>query len=97
MLFISMNHRPAIVSPASKAVRPTMTDCLGAQIQRIATVGVGVCVFASVRVCARACVHACVRDVFAIYDNDILPRLIMIIIKIIILYFIQIRHTDDFY
>ena len=39
---------------------------------------------------------ACVRDVFAIYDNDSLPRLIMIIIKIIILYFIQIRHTDDF-
>ena len=54
--------------------------------------GSGVCMFASVRVCARACVH----DVFAIYDNDILPRLIMIIIKIIILYFIQIRHTDDF-
>ena len=52
-----------------------------------------------VRECERvcACVHACVRDVFAIYDNDILPRLIMII-KIIILYnfFIQIRHTDDF-
>ena len=47
------------------------------------------------RVCA--CVHACVRDVFAIYDNDILPRLIMIIIKIIILYFIQIRHTGDPY
>ena len=44
----------------------------------------------------RACVRACVRDVFAIYDNDILPRLITIIIKIIILYFIQIRHTDDF-
>ena len=40
--------------------------------------------------------HACVRDVFAIYDNDILPRLIMIIIKMIILYFIQIRHADDF-
>ena len=59
-------------------------------------VGVGVCVFASESVCARACVHACVRDVFAIYDNYILPRLIMIIIKIIILYFIQIRHTDDF-
>ena len=33
---------------------------------------------------------------FAIYDNYILPRLIMIIIKIIILYFIQIRHTGDF-
>ena len=37
-----------------------------------------------------------VCDVFALYDNDIIPRLIMIIIKIIILYFIQIRHTDDF-
>ena len=47
-------------------------------------------VFASVHV------RACMRDVFAICDNDILPRLIMIIIKIIILYFIQIRHTDDF-
>ena len=44
----------------------------------------------------RACVRACVRDVFAIYVNNISPRLIMIIIKIIILYFIQIRHTDDF-
>ena len=74
MLFISMDHRPAIVSPASKAVRSTMT----------VRVGVGVCA------------RACMRDVFAIYDNDILPRLIMIIIKIIILYFIQIRPTDDF-
>ena len=44
----------------------------------------------------RACVPACVRDVYAIYDKNILPRLIMIIIKIIILYFIQITHTDDF-
>ena len=33
---------------------------------------------------------------FAIYDDNILPRLIMIIIKIIILYFIRIRHTGDF-
>ena len=49
-----------------------------------------------VRACVRACVSACVRDVFAIYDNNISPRLIMIIITIIILYFIQIRHTDDF-
>ena len=32
-----------------------------------------------------SCVCACMRDVFAIYDNDILPRLIMIIIKIKIL------------
>ena len=31
-----------------------------------------------------------------IYDNNILPRLIMILINIIILYFIQITHTDDF-
>ena len=55
--------------------------------------GEGVRVCECERVCA--CVHACVRDVFAIYDNDILPRLIMIIITIIILYFIQIRHTGD--
>ena len=54
----------------------------------------GVCKSASVRV--RTSVHACVRDVFAIYDDNILSRLIMIIIKIIILYFIQIRRTDDF-
>ena len=40
--------------------------------------------------------HACVRDVFAIYDHNILPRLKIIIINIFILYFIQIRHTDDF-
>ena len=44
------------------------------------------------------CVRACVCDVFAIYDNNISPSLLMIIIKIIILYFIQfqIRHTDNF-
>ena len=58
------------------------------------------CVGVRVRECARAyvraCVRACVRDVFAIYDDNILSRLIMIIIKIIILYIIQIRHTDDF-
>ena len=48
------------------------------------------------RACVRARARACVRDVFAIYDNNISQRLIMIIIKIIILYFIQIRHTDDF-
>ena len=43
-----------------------------------------------------ACVRACARDVFSIFDNNIWPRLIMITITIIILYFIQIRHTDDF-
>ena len=46
------------------------------------------------RVCA--CVRACVRDVFAVYDNNSLPRLIMIIIKIIFLYFMKIEHADDF-
>ena len=48
--------------------------------------------------CACVCTsgHAHVHDVFAIYDDNILSRLIMIILKIIILYFIQIRHTDDF-
>ena len=51
-------------------------------------------VCASVRV--RMSVHACVRGVFAIYDDNMLSRLIMTIIKIIILYFIEIRHTDDF-
>ena len=61
-----------------------------------------VCARAGVRACARACVcacahaRACLRDVFTIYDNDISPRLIMIILKIIILYVIQIRHTDEF-
>ncbi len=48
---------------------------------------------ACVRAWVRACVRACVRDVFEIYDNNIWPRLIMIIIKIIILYFKQIKHT----
>ena len=67
---------------------------LGVPTLRTATVvGGGVCVRECERVCA--CVHACVR-VFAIHDNDILPMLIMIIINIIFLYFIQIRHTDDF-
>ena len=54
------------------------------------------CVCARACVCVRACVRACVRDVFAIYDNTILPRLIMIIIKIIFLYCIEIAHNDDF-
>ena len=53
-----------------------------------------VCGGVRVRECAH--VRACVRDVFEIYDDNILSRLIMIIIKIVILYFIQIRHTDDF-
>ena len=84
---MSVNEWPAtgIVWPASKRGRPTMTESwLGAPTLRTATVVGG-----------GECVCACVHDVFAIYDNNISPRLIMIIIKIIILYFIQIRHTDD--
>ena len=49
--------------------------------------------------CACVCVHTCVlRDVFAIYENNTLslPRLIMIIIQIIFLYFIEIALSDDF-
>ena len=99
-LFISMSCRSAIVSPASERVRPTMAESwLGAPKQRTATVVCGgVRVRVRVRKCARAytSVHACVRDVFAIYDDNILSRLIMIIIKQFILYFIQIRHTADF-
>ena len=53
-----------------------------------------VCASVCVCVCVRMCVRACVRDVFAIYDNNTLTRLI--IIKMIFLYFIEIAHTDDF-
>ena len=62
MLFISMDHRPVIVSPASKAVRPTTESWLGALIQRTATV-VGGDGGVRVRECERvcACVRACVR------------------------------------
>ena len=40
--------------------------------------------------------RACVMCLQYLYDHNILPRPKMIIIKIVILYFIQIRHTDDF-
>ena len=63
-----------IVWPASKRVRPTMTESwLGARTQRTATfVGGGGGGGVRVHECGRACMHACVRDVFAIYDNDML-------------------------
>ena len=73
-------QRPAL-SPAKRAV----------------TVGrqwIAITCTAATAVCA--CLRACVRVVFAMYDNNIWPRLIMIIIKIIILYIIQISHTDEF-
>ena len=65
MLFISMDHRPAIVSPASKAVRPTTGSWLGAPIPRTATV-VGGGRAVRVRECELvcACVRACVRAWF---------------------------------
>ena len=46
-------------------------------------------------VCASVFVCVCMRDVLAIYDNNTLLLLIRIIIKIIVLYFIEIVHTDD--
>ena len=45
-----------------------------------------VCVCVLAHACARVRAYACVLDVFAIYDNHIWPRLIMIIIQIIILF-----------
>ena len=96
-LFQWITDRPLSRQRRKRCAQPWRTDWAHRYSeQRRSWVGVGVCVFASVSVCARACVHACVRDVFAIYDSYILPRLIMIIIKIIILYFIQIRHIADF-
>ena len=58
------------------------------------------CVHVRVRACACVCVclcerayaRVCVRDVFAIYDNNISPRLMMIIIKIISLFHINKTH-----
>ena len=75
------------------------TDPSKSDIQNGDGGGVGVC--ARGCVCARVCVRAymqCVCDVFAIYDNNnVLPRLIMMIImKIILIYIIEIAHTDDF-
>ena len=61
------------------------------RIALTSTVATAVCVYVCVCVCSRMRVHACVRACvmcFVIYDNNILPRLIMIITKIIILYLI---------
>ena len=88
-----MTQLPAL-SPAERAVT------VGRQriaITCTAATAVCVCVCVCVRAHVRAHACACVRDVFAICDNNMLPlRLIMIIIKISILYFIQNRHTGDF-
>ena len=49
------------------------------------------------RVCVCVCVCACVCDVFAIYDNNIWHRLIMIIIKNYYpIFHTNHTHTDDF-
>ena len=74
----------------------------------VATAAVVLCVCVCVRVLVRsacvresACVSACVRPRLIMIITKIIilyfPRLIMITTKIIILYFIQIRHTDDFH
>ena len=75
-----------------------MCVCLRVCVYVCVCVCMCVCVFVCVcvRACVRAYVRACVRDVFAIYDDIILPRLIKKIIKTINLHFIQITHTDDF-
>ena len=77
--------------PAEQAKRGVNSVMLGRMCARP-------CMCACALAClhARACVSACLRDVFAIYDNNISPRLIMIIINMSILYFIQIRQSDDF-
>ena len=75
-------QRPAL-SPAERAV------AVGRH--RIAIT----CTAVTAAVCVCVCMRASVRDVFAIYDKNIFAN-DNLIIKIIILYFIQIRHTDDF-
>ena len=93
-----MNHRPVNVSPASKRGR-NRDPVIVAHTDTANSDGGGWgCACARVCACAclRACIHACVCDVFAIYDNNILSRLIMIIIKIIFLNFIEIAQTGDF-
>ena len=81
-VFISMTQLPAMNGGSLTSSR------LGADASNL---NGDVCVHA----CASEWASACAPDVFAIYDNNISPRLIMIMIKIIMLYFIQIRHTDD--
>ena len=55
---------------------------------------VGWCVRVRTSVCA--CMRACAMCLQYIYGNNIiLPRLKMIIIKIIFLFFKEIAHTDD--
>ena len=65
---------------------PSISDNGGGRGAR-ARVCVRECVRVCARVCAyvRACVRVWVRDVFAICDNNIWPRLIMRIIKILFL------------
>ena len=71
-------HRPALSGQRRKGSAQRRRShgwahsWLGTQNQRTATVVGG---GGGVRV--SSCVHACVRDVFEIYDNDILPRLII--------------------
>ena len=80
-----MKQRPAIDRQRNWGKGALTTSWLGttdpSKSDNLKATAVGGCVLVGVR--------ACVRDVFAMYDNNIRPRLIMVIIKIIILYFIQ--------
>ena len=66
MLFISMDHRPAIVSPASKVVRSTTESWLGAPIQRTAMVDGG---GERVRECERAYVMCLQYTIMIFYPG----------------------------
>ena len=88
-------QRPAIVtSGAGRHGWLVQTHRIAIRRWRCVCVG-GVCVCTCSRGCVRTCARPFVRA-WCVCNNFIWPRLIIIIIKNIILYFIQIRHTDDF-
>ena len=80
---------------AATAYRPFSAGEKGAFNSSTRMATFGECASVCVRVLC-PCTCAFMRDVFAIYDNNILLWLIMIIIKNHLLYFIEIAHTDDF-
>ena len=77
-------QRPAL-SPAERAVtvgrqRIAITCTVSTAVCVCVCTCVRSCVFVCVPTRVHACMRACVRDVFAIYDNNIWPTLIMTII-----------------
>ena len=86
-VFISMAS-DQLLSPAERSgpSRLAGTDPSNSDTATAVCVCVGgVCALIRAGACARVCVRSCVRDVFATYDNNIWPMLIMIIINNIIL------------